>query len=457
MSRNIKKILIANRGEIAIRIARTCRELGIKSVAVHSEADATSLHVRLADEAICIGPNAAIKSYLNIAAIIAAAEVSGADAIHPGYGFLSENTRFAEACRRCGIIFIGPSPEAMQTWGNKISARRHAKQFRIPQLPGSARLIDAKHVRNEADRIGFPVILKSAGGGGGRGMRIVRDVHELEQAFYTAQNEAMRAFGNPDLYVERYVEEPKHIEFQLIVDQHKNARCLGDRECSLQRKHQKIIEEAPSTSLSSQQRSSLHSCIEEAMNATGYEGVGTVEFLLDPIRQELYFMEVNTRLQVEHPVTEMVSGLDLVAEQIQVAMGETFRFSHRNISTNGHAIECRINAEDPYTCTPSPGLITDYHSPGGYGVRVDSGIYQGWKVPPYYDSLMAKLIVHADTRTMAIQRMQRALYEFTIHGVHTNIPLHQHLLNHPEVLEGRMTTRTVERVLAALNSRELLA
>jgi acetyl-CoA carboxylase biotin carboxylase subunit len=451
MSRVFKKVLIANRGEIAVRVIRACRELGIRTVAVHSEVDTAALHVRLADEAVCIGPAAAQKSYLNIAAIIAAAEIAGADAIHPGYGFLSENAEFAEVCRRCGIAFIGPTPEAMRQWGDKVTARTNAVRFGIPMLPGSGVLRDGAHAKEEANRIGYPVILKASGGGGGRGMRIVRSDSEIENEYNVATNEAARGFNNPDVYVERFIERPRHIEFQMLVDRHGNARSLGERECSLQRRHQKIVEEAPSPWMTAERREAMGKVLCRAMLETGYDGLATVEFLLDPDGKDggqLYFMEVNTRLQVEHPVTEMVTGLDLVAEQILVAAGGKLTLPDRPLFFRGHAIECRINAEDPVSFAPWPGLITEYHPPGGNGVRVDGGVYGGWRVPSSYDSLIAKVITHAATRERAIVRMERALDEFIIGGIRTNIPLHKRLLAEPSVRQGTMCTRTIEEVVA---------
>ena len=446
-----KKVLIANRGEIAVRIIRACREIGVRTVAVHSEADTAALHVRLADEAVCIGPSAPTKSYLSVAAIISAAEISGADAIHPGYGFLSENAEFAEVCRRCKIAFIGPTPEAMKQCGDKVTARSNAVRFGIPLLPGSGVLRDAAHARQEANRIGYPVILKASGGGGGRGMRIVRNDNEIENNYEAATTEAARGFNNPDVYVERFIERPRHIEFQILVDRHGNARSLGERECSLQRRHQKIIEEAPSPWMKEERRAEMGAMIEKAMLETGYDGLGTIEFLLDPAGPnggQLYFMEVNTRLQVEHPVTEMVTGLDLVAEQILVAAGGKLTMPKNGFRFRGHSIECRINAEDPVSFAPWPGVITEYHPPGGNGVRVDGGVYGGWRVPSYYDSLIAKVITHAPTREGALRRMERALDEFIVGGIRTNIPLHKRLIVHPDVRAGQMTTRTIEELVA---------
>ncbi|AKT40946.1 acetyl-CoA carboxylase biotin carboxylase subunit [Chondromyces crocatus] len=443
-----KKILIANRGEIAMRIIRASRILGIRTVAIHSEADAGALHVRFADEAVCIGPTDAAKSYLNIPQIIAAAEVTGADAIHPGYGFLSESAHFADVCRKCRLTFIGPTPEAMRTWGDKVAARAAARRFGLPLLPGTGVLKDAVEAAREAAQIGYPVILKAAGGGGGRGMRVVREEDELARAFDTATREASASFKNPNIYLERFIEEPRHIEFQVLADQHGQVWTLGERECSLQRRHQKVIEEAPSPSMTNDRRITMSDIVRGAMKETGYTTLGTLEFLMDE-GGELYFMEMNTRLQVEHPVTELVTGVDLVEQQIRAAAGERLRLPDtRPWSFRGHAIECRINAEDPRTFTPWPGHITEYHAPGGGGVRVDSGVYGGWRVPSAYDALLAKVITHGPNRAEAIAKMRCALDEFIIGGIRTNIPLHQALLRDPEVIEGRMSTRTIERVVA---------
>ena len=441
-----KKILIANRGEIALRVLRACRELGIKTVAVHSEVDARALHVRFADEAVCIGPAAASKSYMNVPAIISAAEITAADAIHPGYGFLSENAEFARICAKCGITFIGPSPDAMRAWGDKVTARRNAARFGLPLLPGSPILEGPDHAAHEANRIGYPVILKASGGGGGRGMRVVRSDDEIEECFVYSRREAETGFKNPDVYCEKFVERPRHIEFQVLADQHGGVWTLGERECSLQRRHQKVIEEAPSPAMSAERRQAMGEVIRHAIRETGYTSLGTLEFLMDE-RQELYFLEMNTRVQVEHPVTEMVTGVDLVALQIRAAAGEKLDLPDtRGWSFRGHAIECRINAEDPKTFAPWPGLITEWNPPGGTGVRVDAGVYGGWRVPADYDSLIAKLIVHASTREKAIARMRRALDELIVAGIRTNIDLHRALLADREVLSGTMTTRTVERV-----------
>lgn len=442
------KILIANRGEIAMRVIRACRMLGIRSVAIHSEMDAGALHVRFADEAVCVGPGDAAKSYLNIPQIVAAAEVTGADAIHPGYGFLSENAQFAEVCRKCHLAFVGPTPDAMRLWGDKVSSRQIAEKFGLPLLPGTAVLKDREDAVAQAARIGFPVILKASGGGGGRGMRVVRDEGEVARAFETASHEAMTGFKNPDVYLERFVEEPRHIEFQVLADQHGNVYVLGERECSLQRRHQKVMEESPSPVMDDDRRAAMGAIIRRAIRETAYTTLGTLEFLMDE-HGHLYFMEMNTRVQVEHPVSEMVTGVDLVVEQIRAAAGE--RLSLPNLDPwplSGHSIECRINAEDPRTFAPWPGLITEYHPPGGGGVRVDSGVYGGWRVPSAYDALIAKVITHGATRAEAIAKMRCALDEFIIGGIRTNKALHQALLRDPEVVAGHMSTRTIERLVA---------
>ncbi len=444
-----RKVLIANRGEIAIRVIRACRELGVATVAVFSEADAGALHVRFADEAVCIGPASATLSYLNIPALISAAEITAADAIHPGYGFLSESTKFAQVVEQCGLNFIGPSSEAMAQWGDKLRAREAAQKFGLPLLPGSVALTSFEHAESEAKRVGFPVMIKARGGGGGRGMRVVRSVSEVRRAFESATAEAMNAFKNPELYLERFVERPKHIEFQALADKHGQVWTLGERECSLQRKNQKLVEESPSSSMTDELRAKMGEVIRRAIAETGYTSLGTLEFLMDEDRS-LYFMEMNTRVQVEHPVTEMVTGVDLVVEQIRAAAGEKLSLPDtRSWKFRGHAIECRIMAEDPRTFAPWPGKITEYHPPGGAGVRVDSGVFGGWTVPSHYDSLLAKVIVHAATREQALVRMQRALDEYIIGGIRTNIELHKQLLALPEVMEGRMTTRTVENFMAA--------
>jgi acetyl-CoA carboxylase biotin carboxylase subunit len=443
-----KKVLIANRGEIAVRVIRACKELGIQTVAVHSEADAGALHVRFADQAVCIGPAQASKSYLHIPAIISAAEITAADAIHPGYGFLSENAEFARVVESCGISFIGPSADAMRLWGDKIRAREAAERYGLPLLPGSKALRDVEHAEAEAERVGFPVMLKARAGGGGRGMRIVRGVDQVRRAFESATNEAMQAFGNPEMYLERFVERPRHIEFQALADKHGQVWTLGERECSLQRKNQKLVEESPSPAMTDELRARMGEVIRRAILETGYTTLGTLEFLMGD--GELFFMEMNTRVQVEHPVTEMTTGIDLVVQQIKAAAGEKLEIPDtRPWKFRGHAIECRIMAEDPATFAPWPGKITEYHPPGGAGVRIDSGVFGGFTVPPNYDSLLGKVIVHAATREQAIKRMQRALDEFIIGGIRTNISLHQELLALPEVLNATMTTRTVENFMAA--------
>jgi acetyl-CoA carboxylase, biotin carboxylase subunit len=443
-----KKVLIANRGEIAVRVIRACKELGIQTVAVHSEADAGALHVRFADQAVCIGPAQASKSYLHIPAIISAAEITAADAIHPGYGFLSENAEFARVVESCGISFIGPSADAMRLWGDKIRAREAAERFGLPLLPGSKALRDVEHAEAEAERVGFPVMMKARGGGGGRGMRIVRGVDQVRRAFESATAEAMQAFGNPEMYLERFVEKPRHIEFQALADKHGQVWTLGERECSLQRKNQKLVEESPSPAMTDELRAKMGEVIRRAILETGYTTLGTLEFLFE--NGELYFMEMNTRVQVEHPVTEMTTGIDLVVQQIRAAAGEKLDIPDtRPWKFRGHAIECRIMAEDPATFAPWPGKITEYHPPGGAGVRIDSGVFGGFTVPPNYDSLLGKVIVHAATREQALKRMQRALDEFIIGGIRTNIPLHKELLALPEVMNAEMTTRTVENFMAS--------
>ncbi len=442
----LSKVLIANRGEIAVRIIRACRELGIRTVAVHSEVDAEALHVRLADQAVCIGPAASALSYLNVPAIIAAAEITGADAIHPGYGFLSENAEFADICERCGLSFVGPTPTNMKEWGSKVAARALAARLGLPLLPGTGVLADADDAVRKAQDIGYPIILKASAGGGGRGMKIVRDAVSLRRVFPQAQAEAVAGFKCGDLYLERYIEEPRHIEFQVLCDGAGRALVLGERECSIQRRHQKLLEEAPSVAVSQEMRSDMARTITRAMLDSAYRSAGTLEFLLDE-RENLYFMEMNTRIQVEHPVTEEVTGLDLVAEQLRIASGEGMSIApDREISLDGHAIECRINAEDPESFAPWPGLITEYHPPGGRGVRVDGGVYGGWRVPSAYDSLLVKIITHAPSRPEAIARMERALGETLIGGIRTNVPLHLRILKHPDFRDGRLSTKFLERL-----------
>ncbi len=438
-----EKVLIANRGEIALRVIRSCRERGLRTVAVHSEIDADALHTRLADEAICIGPAEAARSYLHIPAIIAAAEITGADAVHPGYGFLSENPEFAETCAQCGLVFIGPLPEQMRQWGDKVSARKLAKSLGLPILEGTELVTDVDDAVRKAESLGFPVLLKASGGGGGRGMQVLRSADEVRASFETARAECMAAFGNDALYFERFLERPRHIEFQILGDQYGNIQVLGERECSIQRRHQKVLEEAPSVALTDEQRNDTSETIRRAMTEVGYLSAGTLEFLLDE-RGELTFLEMNPRIQVEHPVTELIMGIDLVAEQIRIAEGEVLDVPDPPLAPRGHAIECRINAEDPDTFAPSPGVITEFHMAGGTGVRVDSGVYGGGRVPPHYDPLVAKLVVHAPTRAQAIAKMRRALSETIIGGIRTNIALHQRILEHPAFEEGRISTRFLD-------------
>ena len=442
------KILIANRGEIALRVIRAARELGIHTVAVHSTADANSLHVKFADESFCIGPPPSRESYLNIPAILSAAEVSGADAIHPGYGFLSENAEFAEMVRHCGIGWIGPRAEMIRLMGNKVRAKVAMRDAGLPMLPGSEGVItDERDAVKVAEKVGFPVILKAAAGGGGRGMKIVRDKAMLAAAYRTASAEALSAFGNGDMYVERYVEHPRHIEIQIVSDEHGNIIHLGERECSVQRRHQKIIEESPSPAINEKLRERMGRVAVEAMKKVKYNNVGTIEFLLDE-RGDFFFMEMNTRIQVEHPVTEAVTGIDLLKEQIRLAAGEELGRTQKSITMKGHAIECRINAEDSKTFAPSPGLITAYSAPGGLGVRIDSAAYEQYRVLPFYDSMVAKLIVHADSRPAAIMRMRRALQEYIVEGIQTNIPFHRRILMSEPFVQGRYDTRLVERLVA---------
>ena len=444
-----KKVLIANRGEIALRVIRACRELGIATVAVHSTADANALHVRFADESVCIGPPPSKESYLNIPQLLSAAEITRADAIHPGYGFLSENSEFAKVCRDCKIHFIGPRPEMISLMGNKVRARNAAREAGLPLLPGSTGTVkDAREAETFAREIGFPVILKAAAGGGGKGMKIVREPSALSQAFATAAAEAVASFGNGDLYIERYVEKPRHIEIQIVADEHGRIIHLGERECSVQRRHQKLIEESPSPALSPELRRQMGEVSVRAMEKLGYNNVGTIEYLLDETGR-FYFMEMNTRIQVEHPVTELVTGIDLVREQITLSSGEPLKRKQEDIQMRGHAIECRVNAEDPVTFAPWPGKITAYSVPGGYGVRVDSSAYENYTVLPYYDSLLAKLIVYAEDRPTAIRRMQRALGEYVVQGIRTNIPFHRAALAEDAFREGQYDTRFVERLLAS--------
>ena len=443
------KILIANRGEIALRIHRACREMGIKTVAVHSQADESAMHVRLADEAICIGPPPANDSYLNIPAILTAAEITGADAIHPGYGFLSENARFAEIVGDHGITFIGPTPEHIRLMGDKIAAKKTAKELGIPVVPGSeGRITDTKQALRVADGIGYPVLVKAASGGGGRGMKVAESPENLAEALSTARAEASAAFGDDTIYLEKYLDRPRHIEVQVLADSHGNVIHLGERDCSLQRRHQKVLEEAPSPALDQEGRAKIGERVRSAINQMGYLGAGTIEFLFED--GEFHFIEMNTRLQVEHPVTEMITGIDIVREQIRIAEGLPLSYSQEEISFSGHAIECRITAEDPVTLTPTPGTVTDYHAPGGLNVRVDSGLYAGYKVPPYYDSLVAKLIVHGKTRKECLMRLRGALEEFVVGGIRTTIPLHANLINNNEFIAGNYDIHWLEEYLDSL-------
>jgi len=438
-----KKVLIANRGEIALRIVRVCKQLGVKTVAVYSTIDRDSLHVRFADEAVCIGPPAGRESYLKIPRIIAAAEVTGAEAIHPGYGFLAENSAFAEICKTSGIKFIGPSAEMIAAMGDKALAKETMRRAGVPVVPGSDGVVkDVGTAIELAKSIGFPVIIKAVAGGGGRGMRIVREAEEMELAFQTAQHEAEQAFGNPDVYVEKFLEQPRHIEVQVFGDQHGSAIHFGERDCSVQRRHQKLIEEAPSPAVQEALRVKMGEAAIKGCKAVGYENAGTIEFLVDKYLN-FYFMEMNTRIQVEHPVSEMVTGHDLVKLQLQVAAGE--RLPRRKIAVRGHAIECRINAEDPANgFRPNPGLITDFHMPGGFGVRVDTHSYAGYRVPPHYDSLIAKLVVFAQTREGAIAKMASALDEFTIEGIKTTIPFHRQVMDNERFRSGKFDTSFLE-------------
>ena len=443
----IKKLLIANRGEIALRIHRACREMGIKTVAVHSTADADAMHVRLADEAICIGPPAAADSYLNIPNIISAAEISGADAIHPGYGFLSENAKFAEIVELHNLIFVGPKPEHIRVMGDKVEAKRTAGALGLPLVPGSDGAIsDVAEAKALAERIGYPVIIKAASGGGGRGMKVCQSADQLETLMQQAGSEAKAAFGDATVYMEKYLGNPRHIEFQIFGDGNGQAIHLGERDCSLQRRHQKVVEEAPSPVISPAERERIGGIVATAMADMGYRGAGTIEFLWED--GAFYFIEMNTRLQVEHPVTEAITGLDLVREQIRIAEGHSLTLRQEDVIFRGHAIECRINAEDPRTFAPSPGLVKQYHAPGGMHVRVDSGLYAGYRVPPYYDSMIAKLIVYGTTREGALRRLRRALEEFVVEGVKTTIPLHQALLDDPEFRDGHYTIKWLEEWLA---------
>ena len=442
----IKKLLIANRGEIALRIHRACHEMGIKTVAVHSTADSDAMHVRLADETVCIGPPPATESYLNIPNIISAAEVVHADAIHPGYGFLSENAQFAEIVELHNIIWVGPKPEHIRIMGDKIEAKRTAAKLGLPLVPGSdGPLTSIAEARKIARKVGYPVVIKAASGGGGRGIKVVTAEAQLESLISQAAAEARSAFGDDTVYLEKYLADPRHIEFQVFGDGDGNAIHIGERDCSIQRRHQKLIEEAPSPVISPEQRERMGSTVAKAMAAMKYRGAGTIEFLYED--NEFYFIEMNTRLQVEHPVTEMISGLDLVREQIRVASGQGMSCRQDEIRLHGHAIECRINAEDPQTFAPSPGTVKNYVAPGGMHVRVDSGLYSGYRVPPYYDSLIGKLIVYGSTRERCIMRLRRALDEFLVEGMKTTIPLHQQIVRDEQFLRGEYTIKWLEKWL----------
>ena len=438
-----RKILIANRGEIALRIQRACRELGISTVAVHSTADATAMHVRLADESVCIGPPAAKESYLNVGAILTAASITGADAIHPGYGFLSENAGFADMVEAHGMTFIGPSAAHIAMMGDKIAAKAAMASLGVPLVPGSAGAVpDLETARAVAESIMYPVLIKAAAGGGGRGMRVARSPSELEDAFRGARTEARSAFGNDAVYIEKYLDRPRHIELQIMADAFGNVVHFGERDCSLQRRHQKVLEEAGSPALTPAQRDDLGATATAALRKLGYRNAGTLEFLYQD--GQFAFIEMNTRLQVEHPITEMVCDIDLVREQIRIAAGAELGYTQSDVAFSGHAIECRINAEDPVTFMPTPGRVTSYHAPGGLGVRIDSALYAGYFVPPYYDSMVAKLIVHAPTRTEAINRMRRALDEFAVEGIKTTIPLHRRIVDAPEFQAGDYTIHWLE-------------
>jgi acetyl-CoA carboxylase biotin carboxylase subunit len=445
-----EKILIANRGEIALRIHRACREMGIKTVAVHSTADADAMHVRLADESVCIGPPAAKDSYLNIPAILTAAAVTGADAIHPGIGFMSENATFAEMVEEHGFVFIGPTPEHIRMMGDKVTAKKTVKKLGLPTVPGSdggvPTLAEAKKVAKET---GYPVLIKATAGGGGKGMKVANSEDELEEAYNLARGEARAAFGNDEVYMERYLGHPRHIEVQLIGDTHGNALYFGERDCSIQRRHQKVIEEAPSPGLNEKEQTKIGELAAKVVQKLGYRGVGTMEFLYED--GKFYFIEMNTRLQIEHTISEMVTGVDLVREQIRVAAGLPLSYSQDEIKINGHAIECRINAENPETFMPSPGKIASFHAPGGLGVRVDSALYEGYTIPPYYDSMIAKLVVHGTNRNECLLRLRRCLEEFVIGGVETTLDLHRKLVNEPAYVNGAFDIHWLEHYLEEKN------
>ena len=441
-----EKVLIANRGEIALRIHRACREMGIRTVAVHSTADADAMHVRLADESVCIGPPPSKDSYLNIPAILTAAAITGADAIHPGIGFMSENANFAEMVEQHGFVFIGPTPEHIRIMGDKVTAKKTVQDLGLPTVPGSAgALKDLDDAKKTAAKIGYPVLIKAAAGGGGKGMKVARDAGQLEESLSLAKGEARAAFGNDEVYMEKYLEKPRHIEVQLLGDTHGNAVHFGERDCSIQRRHQKVIEEAPSPGLNASERKEIGELAADVIRKLGYRGVGTIEFLYE--KGKFYFIEMNTRLQIEHTISEMVTDIDLVREQIRVAAGLPLSYKQEDITFTGHAIECRINAENPETFTPSPGKIVGYHPPGGLDVRVDSALYDGYRVPPHYDSMIAKLIVRGSNRNECLLRLRRALEEFVIGGIDTTLPLHRRLIAEPDFINGEYDIHWLEHWL----------
>ena len=450
----LKKVLIANRGEIALRVLRACREMGIATVAVHSEADKDSLHVKLADESVCIGPAPSPQSYLHIPAIIAAAEVTGADAVHPGYGFLAENASFAQQVEESGFVFIGPRPDTIRLMGDKVSAKQAMLEAGVPCVPGSDGALpdDPDEIIRIADKVGYPVIIKASGGGGGRGMRVVEKKEDLIKSVEMTKAEAGAAFGNPMVYMERYLQRPRHVEIQVLADEHSNAIYLGERDCSMQRRHQKVIEEAPAPGITAKEREKIGKACVEACKRIGYRGAGTFEFLYED--GEFFFIEMNTRVQVEHPVTELISGVDIVQEQLRVAAGEKLQYKQKDIVLEGHAFECRINAEDPYNFIPSPGLIESCHLPGGFGIRVDSHIYQGYRIPPNYDSLIGKICVHGKTREQAMAKMRVAMAELAITGIKTNADLHRDLFRDPGFADGGVSIHYLEQWLEARKARE---
>jgi acetyl-CoA carboxylase biotin carboxylase subunit len=439
------KILIANRGEIALRVVRACKEMGISTVAVHSTADANAMHVRMADESVCIGPPSAAQSYLNIPALIAACEITGAEAIHPGYGFLSENARFAEIVKEHGITFIGPTPDHIRMMGDKITAIKAVKEVGIPTVPGSGGAVSDEDAASVAAKVGYPVLIKATAGGGGRGMKVAQTTADLPLALATARQEAKTAFANDQVYMEKYLQNPRHIEIQVLADGHGNVIHLGERDCSLQRRHQKVWEEAGSPALNSKQRDEIGAVVTKALKKLGYLGAGTIEFLFED--GQFYFIEMNTRLQVEHPVTEAITGIDIVREQIRIAAGGVLEMKQQDVTFSGHSIECRINAENPFTFVPSPGTITAFHAPGGLGVRFDSAMYDGYRLPPYYDSLAGKLIVHGRNRNECLMRLRRALDELVVGGIETTVPLFLELLHEPDIINGDYNIHWLEHFL----------